>query len=561
MKKLSHNDFIVEEISKSGDITLKYHNVYLHSKYFPKEEAKRFVNENYNSASIQILLGYGAGYIYEELEKKLAEHERIIVVDPLIKPIKKEGIIYLETYEEESIKTFLNDNLYITDSINMIISINYEKIVEKNKEFHLFLKNLQEKMSSNQISENTITYFNLQWNENYLRNLKYAFQDHSIEELFSNEKFPVVVAAGGPSLSKQITLIKKYRNKIVLVAAGTTINSLLKYDIKPDIVVSVDGGEINFKHFESLTIKDFPLVYCPTVHHGIREKFTNAYYCFLNMEEQLIPHYQKYTEKNVKTLIGGSSVANTAYNLALFLSQGPVALIGQDLAYTNEQSHAEGNLNRKSTVNENTILREGYHGDMVKTTPVFIQMKEGFELIQAVMNTQSRTYNCTEGGMKIDSIQQETFAVFLDKFADKELDKKYSYKLTHYKDNLYMNKLIEDERIHLKLISLFNKAIMELDRNSSEIQYDLDVLKNLEYIDQEIKVKLKDSNLNYAFSVVNLHVLRYFKVKQNATNKEKYQASYKQSKYMYEEMLKITKKSMEITKELIREGDINGVYE
>lgn len=554
---LDSNKLVIEELSKSGDITLKYQNIYLHSKYFPKKEAERFVREQYRSASVQILLGYGAGYIYEELEKNLTEYEKIIVVDPLIQPLKKEKIIYLKKYDEQTIKEFLNNHLHITDSINMIISINYDKIIRESEKFQLFLKTLQEKMNSNQISENTITYFNSQWNENYLRNLKYAVQDHSIKELFSNENFPVVIASGGPSLTKQFNLIKKYRNQIVLVAAGTTINSLLKCNIRPDIVVSVDGGEINFNHFKDLNIEDFPLVYCPTLHYGIRNKFKNAYYCFLTMEEVLVPHYQKYTKKTVETLIGGSSVANTAYNLALFLSNGPVALIGQDLAYTNGQSHAEGNLNRKAVISDGLLSREGYYGDSVKTNSVFLQMKEGFELIQSKMNAQSRTYNCTEGGIKIHSIQQLPFEKFLREFTKGNVNKNYLYDLTDYEDKYYLYNLTMDREKHNSLIKLFHEAIKELDRNTSRTKFDSNVLRNLDQLDKEIKKKLQTSSLNYAFNVVNLHTLRYFKVKNNTSDEEKYQAAYKQSKYMYTEMLKVTQESLKIIKELIQEVEID----
>lgn len=550
---MGNNNLLSKVLSKSGDITLKYRNIYLHSKYSPKKEAERFVNENYNLASIQILLGYGAGYIYEELKRKLKEYERIIVIDPLIKDLPNKDFVYLEKYDIQSIKNFLQKNLHITDSVNMIISINYDKIINENEEFQIFLKVLREKMNSNQISENTITYFSSQWNENYLRNLKYSFQDHSIRELFSEEDFPIVVAAGGPSLTKQLSLIKKYRNKIVLIAAGTTINSLLKFNIRPDLVVSVDGGEVNFNHFKNLNIEDFPLVYCPTLHYGIRKNFKNAYYCFLTMEETLIPHYRKYAKKSVETLIGGSSVANTAYNLALFLSSGPVALIGQDLAYTNGESHAEGNLNRKSITSEDGLFYEGYNDDVVKTNQVFLQMKEGFELIQSEMSSQDRTYNCTEGGIKIQTIQQLPFEEFLNKFTKENLNKDYSYALNDKKDIFYFRKLLADETRHNNLIKLFTEAIKEIENNSSDIKFDLEILKKLDKIDNKIKIELKASSLNYAFNVVNLHTLKYFKVKNNASNIEKYKASYNQSKYMYEEMLKVTQKSLKVIQELIQE--------
>lgn len=547
------NNFIKQEISKSGDITLKYKNWYLHSKYNPKIEAEKFVKKSYKKASIQILIGYGAGYIYDELKKMIVDDEKILVVDPIIKLEEQEG--FLTNFNLEYIKKFLNTHISVIDTINLIVSINYEMVMNESEELALFYKMLNEKIYSSIISENTISYFTTQWNENYLKNLKYAGIDNSIKELFSKRSEPVVVASGGPSLTKQLPLIKKFRNKIILIAAGTTINSLLSNDIRPDLVVAVDGGEINHQHFKDLKINDFPLVYTPTVHPGVRASFKNGLTCLLSMEEQLIAHYEKYSNKKVETLIGGSSVANFAYNLALFMTSGPVALVGQDLAYTNGESHAKGNLNFSKVKDKQFKLEEGYYGKKVETDNVFLQMRDGFELILDVMQAKDVSYNCTEGGLKIPSFKQVPFETFLLNYAKEEVECNWSFDNQSDNDLLVLN-YKKDIKFYEKLIRLFNDALSELKKNHSNTHYDMKILKNLNKIDEKIQDYVKELNLQYAYSNVNLNLVKYFKVANDADEKTKYEISYKQNLYMYEEMLKITKDSLLIVKSLIKEiGD------
>ncbi|MFJ8261831.1 motility associated factor glycosyltransferase family protein [Rummeliibacillus sp. NPDC094406] len=543
-----YTDLIEPEVAKTGDFTLKYKNVYLHSKYNPKREAQQFIEKHYNNASVQILIGYGAGYIYKALQKRIDKNEKIIVIDPIIEP--NEDVFYLKSYDSKSIKHFLDEHIHLIDTVNCIVSINYDKIIAESDELERFIKILREKISSNTISENTITFFNSQWNKNYLKNLKYAYTSKSIKDLFSEKDIPVVVASGGPSLTKQLPFVKKYRNKIILVAAGTTINSLLKNNIRPDLVVSVDGGEINYNHFKELQIEDFPLVYCPTLHYGIRSHFKYAYHCFLTLEESLIPHYELFTEQPVDTLIGGSSVAHTAYNLALFLTKGPVALIGQDLAYTNGKSHAEGNLNRNTITNKELLVREGYYGEDVETDSVFLQMRAGFEMIQENMKAYDKSYNCTEGGLKIPTFKQMRFQDFLENYAKKEADINYKYEIVDSKHEKCQNQFKIDVEKHNRLIELFNEALNELNKNEERTYFSAEILKKLEEIDGEIQEKLKESSLSYAFNLVNLRVLRYFKLSKEATLEEKYKMSFKQSEYMYSEMLNITTESLKIIQEL-----------
>lgn len=547
-------DIINIEESKVKLPTLKYRGVYLHSKYNPEKEAVSFIEKKYKPANVQILIGYGLGYIYNELENKKSSQEKIIVIDPLIsihkKSIDLEKKIFLDKVNENSLRKFFNEHISVTDNLNIIISINYDKVL--NEDLKSILAILEEKIKSNDIVENTIQFFSYQWHENYIKNLKYAAKDNPIDQFKKGFSCPIIIASGGPSLTKQIPLLKKYRDRFILIAAGTTINSLLINDLKPDFAVSVDGGDINYKHFENLHIEDFPLIYCPTVHHGIRGKFKEGYYFLPLIESNLKNHYTRFSKNQVDIVMDGSSVANYAYNLALLMTTGPVALIGQDLAYTNGLTHADGNLNQKSVQNNSKLTRrlierEGYFGETVLTDNVFLQMRDVFEAVLQSFDAHSRSFNCTEGGLKISSFKQMPFVNFLEDFA------KTSVQLPT-KDN--RSKSIHTQRLKQelskdifnikKLIKLFEKALYLLENNNSKEEYEVHTINELDKIDNEIQTLLKNTSLEFAFNLINLRLFKYFKIDDSLNREQKFKISFEQNKYMYSEMFNVSKDSLNL---------------
>ncbi|AJK89324.1 MULTISPECIES: motility associated factor glycosyltransferase family protein [Lysinibacillus] len=544
-------DIVNIEESRVKLPTIKYRGVYLHSKYNPQKEAVGFIEKKYKPANIQILIGYGLGYIYNELDNKKTSQEKIIVIDPLISILGKsddlKDLILLDEIDEISIRKFFNEHISVIDNLNIIISINYDKVL--NEDLKLILSILEEKVKSNDIVENTLQFFSSQWHENYIKNLKFAAKDNPIAQFKKSFTCPIIVASGGPSLTKQIPLLKKYRNRFILIAAGTTINSLLINDLKPDFAVSVDGGDINYKHFEKLHIEDFPLIYCPTIHYGIREKFKEGYYFLPLIESKLMNHYKRFSKKQVDIIMDGSSVANNAYNLALMMTTGPVALIGQDLAYTNGLTHADGNLNQKN-IQDNPrrlIEREGYFGDTVLTDNVFLQMRDVFEAILQSFGAHKRSYNCTEGGLKINLFNQIPFADFLDEYAKISVPPpiKNTRSMPIYTQEL--KKELSNDIYHIKeLIKLFEKAITLLENNHSKTEYEVHTINKLDKIDNKIQTLLKFTSLEFAFNLINLRLFKYFKIDESLDRKQKFKVSFEQNEYMYGEMLNVSKNSLKL---------------
>lgn len=540
---------VLEEV-KPGIKTLKVNGVYLHSRYNPINEAKRFVSDNYKPANVQILIGYANGYIYEELLQTKKDNEKIIVIEPIdeIQMDVEVGWYFETSYQ---LRKELDRVLSVENKVNIIISINYEKIV-KDKVLNI-LKIIGEKVDSNNVVENTFAAFSETWNENYIRNLKFSNKDQPLNRLFNKYSAPVIVASGGPSLMDSLEILSKYRENVILIAAGTTINSLLEHNIIPDYVISVDGGEINYKNFEIMTHPNIPIIYCPTQHYKIRGIFEKGYTFIHHYEQHFKRHYEKYSEKEVTIIQGGASVANAALNIAGLISTGPIALIGQDLSYTDGYTHAQGNYNRKKIdeqfkVNRGVVEKEGNLNSKVLTDTVFLQMKDCFNSIVLNYNLADRVFNCTNRGLKIEEIPFKSLNEFLTNFATISIIKTEDI-INDVMNEEYKEYMLHDLTTAIYLKEKLFEAIKLLKANENKDKYDLNVLNDLNHIDEKLVELINELGLLKAFSYVNLRAVKHYNPDYFTDKIEKFNESYKQSYYLYSEMLKITERTIDIYKE------------
>ncbi|HAN0590848.1 TPA: motility associated factor glycosyltransferase family protein, partial [Campylobacter jejuni] len=164
------------------------------------------------------------------------------------------------------------------------------------------------------------------------------------------------------------------------------------------------------------------------------------------------PHTIKYLQKNNRAFIlvstyasfiqylkldyfgyfnMGFSVAHMACYLSLHLNHKNIIFIGQDLAYAeNGNSHPDdyqNSANYESQMYEH-ILTEAYGGKKeIKTHHVWLMFKRNLEQdvqkIQKYLDT--KVYNCTEGGARIEGTIEKPFLWACENLLDKDLNKPF----------------------------------------------------------------------------------------------------------------------------------------
>lgn len=555
---------IEQENSKTGQPILRMNQLYVHSKYDPIKEAERIINQHFKKNHTHIIFGYGEGYLVDKLLSK-CKAEKIIVIDPLVKSEKliikekhQNNIMYWDEQNENTLEYIMQELGNQLDlKIQIIVTPNYDRLFID--QYAQLLKRIRNFQSKSIIGTTTEILFADRWQKNVTFNLKNLIRDKSLMELTEQFKLPVVVASGGPSLTKQLPLLKKIEDSVIIIAAGSTINSLLAANIEPDFVVSIDGGEPNYNHFKDVKTKKTRLVYATFNHYKIRDVFRNQAYAFIGLNEKALQSYvSRKLGKLFPRLSGGGTVAHYAYSVAHTMNSGPIAFIGQDLAYTNGETHAQNNKHYKKVENDMELLEvEGYYDEPILTSRIFLSMKTTFEEMVRFHEVTQLNFNCTEGGVKIKGMYQLPFAEFINQYVDKTVKKDFTDIDNAPKDDVSVDKLITVLEEELAIIDDLSKkceqALKILKNNSSNKQFSQKTLIKLSKIDKILEKKTKEIQIHYLIKPIYVEVERLYLPKEHETAEETYSRVKKQSEALYSKLQKALDKSKENITELLVE--------
>lgn len=558
------NELHIEKmLTKTGQEILKVNNYFVHSKYNPEEEAKRLAEKYYIPHHAHIVFGYGCGYLVDALLRRFQFDEKLIVVDPLldngsvtVKEAHRQLIIFNSTVIEDFDVHLRNFTKGIRTTFQVFCLSNYDKLFPNM--YKTILLKVKDVQMSNWTNDITLIQYAEQWQNNFTDNLFNFKKDFNLSLLHEAYNCPIIIASGGPSLSKQLPLLKKIRDSVIVIAAGSTIRSLLAENIYPDYVVSVEGAETNYGHFEDLLLDHTVLIYTLFNQPKVRNSFKKQ--CYV-ADTAGWAAFTRYTREELKLelpiMLGGASVANHTFSIAQYISTGPIAFIGQDLAFTkNNATHATSN-NQAKHVDEEYLAKhkafqvEGYYGDLIWTTPPFYSMKLDFEKIIRIAPPKVPFFNCTEGGLKINGFNQISFAEFCENYVpDKKVRMKEHDPVN--KINFDVIQLLQKQiKLYDKLVDILTKGLRELESNPSKAYFEKRVLKKLDQTEKKSQELFKQLPIESCVSPITMKVMRGYLPKENETAEETYKRIYNQTKDLYSELIKVIKKTKRYNNEVI----------
>ena len=223
-----------------------------------------------------------------------------------------------------------------------------------------------------------------------------------------------VLVSTGPSLTKQLPLLKRMAPYVRIVAVDASFPVLYRAGIKPDVVVSIERVVQSAKFFTELPKEAFEgVVFALTSlqHKEVLESIKGG-----TLQVSLRPlGYMMVTGPEEWGYVGiGMSAANMAYELIYHGKFKTCMLIGQDLAYGEDgASHAEGHVFGKDNVKEKEGDRwvEGWgKTGRVRTNHTWDMFRKSFEKDIAETKEQMLTINATEGGASIYGALEIPFA-------------------------------------------------------------------------------------------------------------------------------------------------------
>lgn len=385
--------------------------VLLHNMEDPIGSARRTAENLIPKAENgSILLGFALGYLAIELEKKLEKHHPILMCeqDPAV---LKTALTYIDlsnVLNSDHIRIFVGPDIPLQDWIwklavkfmtAKVDVISYSPSVRMHGEAYEQLSQIAQKESRAIIlNRNTTVKAGRQMAENMLRNFPDVLESagvRNLEGLFQG--YPAVLVAAGPSLEKNMHLLRELKGRAVIISVDTALRLLLPLGIKPDIVTNIDFNPINSRKFTNVRIDpDISLVYYPGGHPEGIQTFTGPRFTVSQVPNR-IPAWLMHYVGEKGGLPSGTTVAHMSFHLARHMGCDPIVFIGQDLAFPENRIHA-ANLSLWDVADQEPDMIEDIFGEQVGTMASFKHAIYYFEKI--IKETKAMVIDATEGGAK-----------------------------------------------------------------------------------------------------------------------------------------------------------------
>jgi len=505
----------------------------------PLEEIKKKEEEfkKYQRYPALYFFGLGNG-IFIKLLFANTSHKEIIVFEPNLEIIfiAFHIVDFSEEILNEKLKIILPQEMTYSKALNIFLNPETQLYI-KTYQLHIY-SNYYEKFFSNEIinlnklliraikqiinNYGNDTIDTLIGIEHSIKNLPEMLKNPYFKQLKNKKNSNIaVIVATGPSLNKQLPLLKEIQNYITIISVDASMPILEKWGIIPDFVTSLERVEATGKFFEN-TSKEFQEKFI-TVHASLQhEKVLNNSYG----KKMLVMrpyNYNRFLKLSKYGYLGvGMSAANMAYELAYFMGFKKIILIGQDLAYSEDGfSHAKGHIYGENEVkfkeSDEYVIKYGSNG-LIRTSRVWNMFRNFFEKdIEYTKKEGVETINSTEGGARIEGTAEIPFKEVIQKYIvktpKKNIKLKTSNKKIMEKELLRAHKKITEmvkfgEKIQKQIEKVFLKIAKEceiletLNKKNQLEKIDYNRLTNLSNEIDKIKTKIESKKFRILYGDV-----------------------------------------------------------
>ena len=418
-------------------VTRNGKKVRLNSPYRPVAEAEKWA-EQYPLRNIKtniLFFGMGNMAFAAALLKKMQEDAKLFIYEPCLEIftaslhyVDMESFIgdgrvffYFEDINSGEFYDHVRKYTHWTNIQSQVVChhTGYEQLFEES--YLTFLKLAKKNNQMTQVNKDTESFFSKKMVINSVKNMLYIKDSRMIGDYVGKipVDIPAIIVAAGPSLDKNIMELKKAKGKAFIIAVDTAIRHLVKYEIMPDVMVTLDTAK-PANYMNDAVVKDIPL-FCGLesnneimqFHTGMKIWFKGGVFL-----EQL---YQRY-KKVFPPYNPGGSVATAAFAICCALGFERIVFIGQDLAYQGDVTHAGGEVSRVLNEEHGIQMVEGIDGKPVKSRHDWVIYLDWFEEAIQDMKDKIEVIDATEGGAMIHGSRLMTLNEVIEQYCQKEVD-------------------------------------------------------------------------------------------------------------------------------------------
>ncbi|ECP7227314.1 TPA: 6-hydroxymethylpterin diphosphokinase MptE-like protein [Campylobacter jejuni] len=259
----------------------------------------------------------------------------------------------------------------------------------------------------------------------FLQNIPSMLESIPFQRILSERKNKfenAIVVSAGPSLAKQLPLLKAYQDKAVIFCADGALSMLEKEGIIPDYVTNLDFTDLAMKFFQNKENLKQSIIALECATHPNVARSLKAENCMIILRNKAL--YQRFNLNDFGYIDTGTHVSHFSYTLALALGFKNIILIGQDLAFDEKgNSHSKGfsygeQFNGEKTVP--TLKTQAYAGKgEVLTHIAWNDYRIKLEYLFACNSKEAKFYNATEGGARIHFTEELSFKECCEKLLTK----------------------------------------------------------------------------------------------------------------------------------------------
>ncbi|EDO7905157.1 DUF115 domain-containing protein [Campylobacter coli] len=294
----------------------------------------------------------------------------------------------------------------------------------------LFVNELCIKSASVAIRNADITCFlPLLTHGQFLQNIPSMLGSIPFQRILSERKNKfdnAIVVSAGPSLTKQLSLLKAYQDKAVIFCADGALSMLEKEGIIPDYVTNLDCRDLAMKFFQNKENLKQSIIALECATHPNVVRSLKAENCMIILRNKAL--YQRFNLNDFGYIDTGTHVSHFSYTLALALGFKNIIMIGQDLAFDEEgNSHSKGfsyGEKYEGGANIDKFKIPAYAGKgEVLTHIAWNDYRIKLEYLFACNEQKAKFYNATEGGARINFTEELSFKECCEKLLTKEKPK------------------------------------------------------------------------------------------------------------------------------------------
>ncbi|MFG0252103.1 MAG: motility associated factor glycosyltransferase family protein, partial [Phycisphaerales bacterium JB038] len=305
---------------------------------------------NVREKPIVVLLGFGLGYHVREIADRMGAKGAVLVFEPDLRLLRtvlerlegdwlgRGNLLFFTDPEDGAALSgqLRGQDPYVAQGVQFVEHPpSKARLGESATTFSTTFTNY---VAATKLSVQTTLVQMQATARNILANLKqYAGGEGILELRDCCKGFPAIVVSAGPSLAKNVALLKQpgVRERCVIIAVQTVLKPLLAQGIRPHFVTALDYHEISRRFYEGLTEEDVravQLVCEAKSNPAILDSFPGPIRNCADPLAKRVLHGA--IDRDMGRITAGATVAHLAFYLAQALGCDPIALIGQDLGFT-----------------------------------------------------------------------------------------------------------------------------------------------------------------------------------------------------------------------------------